>query len=33
MTILYAGLLLGALGLIFGCVLTFAAKKFHVEVD
>ena len=33
MTILWAGLLLGALGLIFGGVLTFAAKKFHVEVD
>ena len=33
MTILYAGLLLGALGLIFGGVLTFASKKFHVEVD
>ena len=33
MTILYAGILLGALGLIFGAVLTFANKKFHVEVD
>ena len=33
MIIVYAGLLLGALGLIFGGVLTFAAKKFHVEVD
>lgn len=33
MTILYAGLLLGALGLIFGGVLTFASKKFHVDVD
>lgn len=33
MIILYAGLLLGILGLIFGGVLTFAAKKFHVEVD
>ena len=33
MTILYAGLLLGALGIIFGGVLTFASKKFHVEVD
>lgn len=32
-TILYAGLLLGILGLIFGLVLTFASKKFHVEVD
>ena len=33
MTILYAGILLGALGVIFGAVLTFASKKFHVEVD
>ena len=33
MTILYAGLLLGALGLIFGGILSFASKKFHVEVD
>ena len=33
MTILYAGILLGALGVIFGAVLTFANKKFHVEVD
>ena len=33
MTILYAVLLLGGLGLVFGGVLTFAAKKFHVEVD
>ena len=33
MTILYAGLLLGMLGLVFGGVLTFAAKKFHVDVD
>ena len=33
MTILYAGILLGALGLIFGGVLSFASKKFHVEVD
>ena len=33
MTILYAGILLGALGLIFGGVLTFASKKFHVDVD
>ena len=32
-TILYAGLLLGILGLIFGLVLTFASKKFHVDVD
>lgn len=33
MTILYAVLLLGVLGLIFGGVLTYADKKFHVEVD
>lgn len=33
MTILYAGLLLGGLGLIFGAVLSFASKKFHVNVD
>ena len=33
MTILYAGAALGALGIIFGLVLTYAAKKFHVEVD
>ena len=33
MTILYAGILLGALGVIFGFVLSFASKKFHVEVD
>ena len=33
MTILYAGILLGALGVIFGGVLSFASKKFHVEVD
>ena len=33
MTIVYAALTLGLLGLIFGCVLTFASKKFHVEVD
>lgn len=33
MTILYAGILLGALGIIFGLVLSFANKKFHVEVD
>ena len=33
MIIVYAGLLLGALGLIFGGVLTFASKKFHVDVD
>ncbi len=33
MTIVYAGLLLGALGLAFGGLLTFAARKFHVQVD
>ena len=33
MTILYAGLLLGILGVIFGGVLSFASKKVHVEVD
>ena len=33
MSILYAGLVLGAVGLIFGLVLTFAAKAFHVEVN
>lgn len=33
MTILYAALLLGGLGLIFGGVLSFASKKFHVDVD
>lgn len=33
MTIVYAALTLGVLGLIFGAVLTFASKKFHVEVD
>lgn len=32
-TIIYAGLLLGILGLVFGGVLSFADKKFHVEVD
>ncbi len=32
-TTIIAGLLLGALGLIFGAVLSFAGKKFHVEVD
>lgn len=33
MTILYAVLVLGALGLLFGLILTFASKKFHVDVD
>ncbi len=33
MTILYAGLILGALGLVFGGALSFASKKFYVETD
>ena len=33
MNILYAALVLGALSLIFGLALTFAAKAFHVDVD
>ncbi|MGL4848823.1 MAG: RnfABCDGE type electron transport complex subunit B [Clostridium sp.] len=33
MNILYAGLSLGALGLIFGILLGFASKKFTVKVD
>jgi len=34
MTIIIAsGLVLGGLGLIFGLILTFASKAFHVEVD
>ena len=33
MTILYAVLVLGALGAIFGLILALAAKVFHVEVD
>ena len=33
MMILYAGLVLGGIGLVFGLVLTFASKKFHVETD
>ena len=33
MTILYSVLVLGALGGIFGALLAFAAKIFHVEVD
>lgn len=33
MSILYAGLVLGAIGLIFGLILTFAAKAFKVEED
>ena len=32
-TILYAGAVLGVLGIVFGLVLNFAGKKFHVEVD
>ncbi len=33
MKILYAVLVLGALGGVFGALLAFAAKVFHVEVD
>ncbi len=33
MSILYSVLVLGALGAIFGALLAFAAKIFHVEVD
>ena len=33
MTILFSVLVLGALGLVFGLVLDFAGKKFHVETD
>lgn len=33
MTILYATGVLGALGIIFGTILTFAGKAFHVEID
>lgn len=32
-TVLYAVLALGGIGLVFGMVLTFADKKFHVPVD
>ncbi len=32
-TILFAVIMLGAIGVIFGLVLTFASKKFHVDVD
>ena len=32
-TILYAGAVLGVLGIVFGLVLNFAGKKFHVEED
>ena len=32
-TILYAGAVLGVLGIVFGLVLNYAGKKFHVEVD
>ena len=31
--ILYAGIVLAVIGLVFGLVLTFASKKFHVDVD
>lgn len=33
MNILFATLVLGLLGLVFGLLLTIASKKFHVEVD
>ncbi|MBR5232334.1 MAG: RnfABCDGE type electron transport complex subunit B [Clostridia bacterium] len=33
MSILYAGLVLGGIGFVFGLVLTFAAKAFCVEAD
>ncbi len=33
MIILYSVATLGALGLIYGLVLAFASKKFHVEID
>lgn len=33
MTVLYAIIILGALGLIYGVGLAFASKKFHVEID
>ena len=33
MAILYAGLVLGGIGLVFGLILTFASKAFHVDVD
>ena len=33
MAILYAGLVLGIIGLVFGLVLTFASKAFHVDAD
>ena len=32
-TILFSGLVLGGLGLIFGLILSYADKKFHVDVD
>ena len=30
---LYPALVMGGLGLLFGCLLAFASKKFYVEVD
>ena len=33
LTILYAVGVLSALGIVFGLILTFAGKKFHVDVD
>ena len=32
-TIILAGIILGVMGLVFGALLSFAAKKFAVEVD
>ena len=32
-TIVYSILVLGVLGAVFGAVLAFAARIFHVEVD
>ena len=33
MTIIYAVLVLGVMGLLFGLILAFASKVFAVEVD
>jgi len=33
LNIVYAGGILGVLGIVFGAVLVFAEKKFHVEAD
>ena len=32
-TVIYAGAVLGILGVVFGLVLSYAGKKFHVDVD